>query len=309
MVISSTVHPEDVDAKLLPGFRRRTVEVFGNKIMAVVGGSGPPLLMLHGDPQTHLCWHHIAPRLTVRYTVVLTDLRGRGESHKPEPGQTPNPFAKRIMAAEQVSVMKQLGFERFALVGHDRGARVARRMALDHPDAVERLCVMDIVPALDLYENTTAAMAQDYFYFFFLTQPYPQPDDLIAGDAQAFQRQILFGLGDEPVPYEEDALAVYLTLSTAPESIFAMCECFRAGSGIDREHDAADRAEGRTIKCPTLVMWGQSGVTGRHFDLRAIWDDWCDDARFAPMPSGHFIPEEAPGDAYAALDAFLAEGA
>lgn len=309
MVISSNVRPEDVDTKLLPGFQRRMVEVFGNKILTLVGGSGPPLLMLHGDPQTHLCWHHIAPRLTDRHTVVLTDLRGRGESHKPGPGQTPNPFAKRTMAAEQVAVMNQLGFERFALVGHDRGARVARRMALDHPDAVERLCVMDIVPALDLYENANAAVAQDYFYFFFLTQPYPQPENLIAGDAEAFQRQILFGLGDKPVPYDEDALTVYLTRSTSPESIFAMCECFRAGYGIDREHDAADRVARRTIKCPTLAMWGETGVTRRHFDLRAIWNGWCDDARFAPMPSGHFIPEEAPEEAYEALAVFLAEGA
>ncbi len=299
---------EAADAKLLPGFERRFVEIDGNSILALIGGTGPGLLMLHGDPQTHLCWHGIAPRLLDRFTVVLTDLRGRGESHKPAPGQTPHPFAKRTMAAEQVAVMRDLGFERFSLVGHDRGARVARRMALDHPHVVERLCVMDIVPALDFYENATAEIAQDYFYFFFLTQPFPQPDRLIEGHAEAFQRQILFGLGDTPVPYDGDALAVYLERSTDPRSIFAMCECFRAGYGIDREHDAADREAGRKIVCPTLVLWGEQGVTGRHFDLRAIWDSWCQDARFSPMPSGHFIPEEAPDEAFATLLPFLMEG-
>ncbi|MEO0774380.1 MAG: alpha/beta hydrolase [Pseudomonadota bacterium] len=298
---------EAADARLLPGFERRFIDVKGNTILALTAGSGPPLLMLHGDPQTHLCWHNIAPRLTDRLTVVLTDLRGRGESHKPKPNPGYNPFAKRIMAAEQVAVMQKLGFDRFSLVAHDRGARVARRMALDHPDAVERLCVMDIVPALDFYENTTAAVARDYFYFFFLTQPYPQPDQLIEGNAEAFQRQILFGLGEKPVPYEDDALAVYLECSTAPASIFAMCECFRAGYGIDREHDLADRQTGRKIVCPTLVLWGDKGVTGRHFDLKQIWDGWCEDARYAPMPSGHFIPEEAPEEAFAALLPFLTE--
>lgn len=300
---------ETADARLLPGFERQFVDVDGSKILALTAGSGPPLLMLHGDPQTHLCWHNIAPRLTDRFTVILTDLRGRGESHKPEPNQDHNPFAKRIMAAEQVAVMQKLGFDRFSLVAHDRGARVARRMALDYPDAIARLCVMDIVPALDFYENTSAAVAQDYFYFFFLTQPYPQPDRLIEGDAEAFQRQILFGLGDNPVPYDDDALEVYLERSTAPASISAMCECFRAGYGVDREHDVADRKAGRKIACPTLVLWGANGVTGRHFDLNRIWDGWCEDARYAPMPSGHFIPEEAPEEALAVLLPFLTEKA
>lgn len=298
---------EAVDAKLLPGFQRRFVEIEGNSILTLVGGAGPGFLMLHGDPQTHLCWHAIAPRFTDRFTVVLADLRGRGESHKPGPGQVPNPYAKRIMAAEQIAVMRELGFDRFTLVGHDRGARVARRMALDHPDSIECLCVMDIVPAFDLYEKTTAEIAQEYFYFYFLTQPYPQPENLIAGDATAFQRQILFGLGGKLVPYDEDALATYLRSSTDPASIFAMCECFRAGYSIDRQHDAADREAGRTISCRTLVMWGDAGVIGRHFDVRAIWNEWCDHACFAPMPSGHFIPEEAPAEAYSALDAFLRE--
>jgi len=298
---------EQADARLLPGFKRQFVTIDGNDILALTAGSGPPLLMLHGDPQTHLCWHKVAPRLTDRFTVVLTDLRGRGESHKPRVGQGVHPFAKRTMAAEQVAVMQKLGFSQFSLVAHDRGARVARRMALDHPEAVKRLCVMDIVPALDFYENTSAALAQEYFYFFFLTQPHPQPERLIEGDAEAFQRQILFGLGDQTVPYDRDALASYLECSTDPAAIFAMCDCFRAGYGIDRDHDAIDRAENRKITCPTLVLWGDKGVIARHFDLKNIWNGWCVDARYAAMPSGHFIPEEAPDAMFNVLRPFLIE--
>ena len=302
---SRSINHASVDAQLLPGFERRLVEIDGHPVLTLTAGSGPPVLLLHGDPQTHLCWHEIASRLAERHTVVLTDLRGRGESHKPAPASDPasNPYAKRLMAAEQVAVMRALGHERFALVGHDRGARVARRMALDHPDAIERLCVMDFVPALDLYERTTAEIAQDFF--FFLTQPRPQPERLIAGDPEGFMRQILFGLGDRPVPYDTHALAVYLQSASDPAAVAAMCECFRAGFTIDREHDRADRAAGRRIACPTLVLWGERGVVGRHFDMRSIWNAWCADARFAPMPSGHFIPEEAPSEAYAELAVFL----
>ncbi|GAB5470715.1 MAG: alpha/beta hydrolase [Rhodospirillales bacterium] len=296
---------EAADTALLPGFLRRRVEIAGKEIMTVSAGKGPPLLLLHGDPQTHLCWHEIAPRFTDRFTVILTDLRGRGESHKPGPSSDSLAYAKREMAAEQLAVMRALGHERFSLVGHDRGARVARRLALDHPDAVAQLAVMDIVPALDFYEQATARIAQDYFYFFFLTQAYPLPERLIQGDAVAFMRQILLGLSDRPVAYAEMALDLYLRASTTPEAVTAMCECFRAGFRIDREHDRADRALGRKIVCPTLVMWGRQGVVGTHFDLRRIWAAWCEEATFIPLPSGHFIPEEAPDAAFAALDGFL----
>lgn len=296
---------EQADAELLPGFRRQGVRVDGHDILTLTGGSGPPLLMLHGDPQTHLCWHLIAPRLAERFTVVLTDIRGRGESHKPGLVDGGNAYTKREMAAEQVAVMRALGHRKFSLVGHDRGARVSRRLALDHPDVVERLVVMDIIPALDFYEKINARIAQDYFYFSFLTQDHPVPERLIQGDAEAFLRLILLGLSDKPVAYAPTALRAYLAANTTPEAVTAMCECFRAGYHIDRRHDAADRASGNRIKCPTLVMWGERGVVGRHFDVRAIWEAWCADPSFAPMPSGHFIPEEAPEAAFAAIDRFL----
>lgn len=296
---------EDADAKLLPSFERRWIEVAGGRLLALVGGAGPALLMLHGDPQTHLCWHHLAPKLTDRFTVVLTDIRGRGETHKPAHSADHNAYTKREMAAEQLTIMQMLGHETFSLVAHDRGARVARRLALDHPAVVTQLAVMDIIPALDFYENSNAQIAQDYFYFSFLTQDYPVPESLIAGDPEAFLRLILMGLSDRTVHYDKLALDAYLTANTAPEAITAMCECFRAGFHIDRQHDEADRVAGRKITCPTLVMWGERGVVGKLFDVERIWRGWCEQPQFAPMPSGHFIPEEAPDEALAALNGFL----
>lgn len=296
---------EAADAKLLPGFERQWVNVADGRVLALVGGAGPALLMLHGDPQTHLCWHHLAPKLTDRFTVVLTDIRGRGETHKPDHSASANAYTKREMAAEQLAVMQQLGFDTFSLVAHDRGARVARRLALDHPAAVTQLVVMDIIPALDFYENSNAQIAQDYFYFSFLTQDYPVPETLIAGDPDVFLRLILLGLSDKPVHYDALALKAYLTANTTPEAISAMCECFRAGFHIDRQHDEADRARGKRIKCPTLVMWGERGVVGKHFDVERIWSTWCDQPHFSPMPSGHFIPEEAPDAAISAMNSFL----
>ncbi len=298
---------EQADAKLLPGFRRQLVEIDGKPIMTLSAGNGPALLMLHGDPQTHLCWHHIAPKLSEHYSVVLTDIRGRGESHKPPHNPRANAYTKRAMADEQLAVMQALGHETFTLIAHDRGARVARRLALDHPEAVTQLVVMDIIPALDFYEASNADIAQDYFYFSFLTQGYPIPERLISGDPEGFLRLILQGLSDKPVRYDEMAMAAYLTANATPEAITAMCECFRAGFHIDKLHDAQDRQKGRQITCPTRVMWGQEGVVGKHFDVEAVWRRWCLAPRFAPMPSGHFIPEEAPNAALTAITHFLAE--
>lgn len=296
---------EEVDAKLLPGFKRQQIEIGGNLVMALTAGEGPALLMLHGDPQTHLCWHHIAPKLSERFTVVLTDIRGRGETHKPAYNGRDNAYTKRAMAGEQLAVMRALGHNTFAIVSHDRGARVARRLTLDHPDAVTQLVVMDIIPALDFYEASNADIAQDYFYFSFLTQDHPVPERIIAGDRGGFLHLILQGLSDEPVRYNQMALEAYLKANATPEAITAMCECFRAGFHIDRWHDIEDRQNGRQITCPTLVMWGKKGVVGKHFDVERIWHGWCSDPSFAPMPSGHFIPEEAPGDALAAIQNFL----
>lgn len=296
---------ESADAQLLPGFERKLLNLGEGNIRVLVGGSGPPLLMLHGDPQTHLCWHRMAPRLAADYTVVLSDLRGRGESHKPGPTEDHAAYAKRAMAAEQLAVMSALGFENFALVGHDRGARVATRLAQDHPDRVNCLCVMDIVPAEDLYSRTTAAVAQEYFYFFFLTQPSPRPERWIAGDREGFLRDLLLGLGSSGSPYDPVALDLYLASAGEDASIAAMCECFRAGITRDRLDDRAELVGGEKIACPTLVMWGKNGVMGRHFDVPAIWQRWVEAPQFAALPCGHFIPEEAPDEAGDRLAEFL----
>jgi haloacetate dehalogenase len=285
---------EELDRELLPGFERLMLPGLSGDMLTLVGGSGPPLLLLHGDPQTHLCWHSIAPKLAEHYTVVLADLRGRGESHKPERTSDHRHYSKRLMATEQVRIMERLGFDVFRVVGHDRGARVARRMALDYPDKVERLAVMDIVPVLDFYERATSAVAQDYFYFFFLTQPFPVPDRLIAGDPRAFMGDILTSLTKPGFNYHQGALEAYLAASTTEESISSICECFRAGISSDVEDDKASRSAGRRITCPTLVFWGELGVVGRHFDMQRIWSDWAASVSFAPMPCGHFIPEEEP---------------
>lgn len=296
---------EEADQKLLPDFKRQPVEIDGKKIMVLSAGSGPALLMLHGDPQTHLCWHYLAPKLTDRFTVVLTDLRGRGESHKPDYLGDQNAYSKRESAAEQLAVMRKLGHETFSVVAHDRGARVARRMALDHSDAVTRLVVMDIIPALDFYEELNADIAQDYFYFSFLSQDRPVPEKLVAGDPKNFMRGMLLGLSDRPVEYDSLALSCYLKSSSTVGAVRAMCECFRAGWHIDRIHDAADREASKKIICPTLVMWGERGVVGKHFDVKRVWKKWCVHPIFEPMPSGHFIPEEAPNACFAALERFF----
>lgn len=296
---------EEMDRRLLPGFERMMIDAGDGAIRTLIGGSGPPLLMLHGDPQTHLCWHRVAPCLAQQFTVVLTDLRGRGESHRPGNSRDHRPYSKRVMAAEQAEVMRRLGFDRFALVGHDRGARVTRRLALDNPERVERLAVMDIVPALDFYDETNAAIAQDYYYFFFLTQPTPRPERLISGNPRAFMSEILMDLTTDANPYDPGALEAYLQASTSETAISAMCECFRAGISCDREDDAADRAAGRKIECPTLVLWGEQGVVGRHFDIPEVWRRWAVAPVFGPMPCGHFIPEEAPELATNALLGFF----
>lgn len=299
---------EDLDQQYFPGFERRTVALGDGQVHALVGGSGPPVLLLHGDPQTHLCWHAIAPAFAKDRTVVLADLRGRGESHKPGPTPDHLPYAKRTMATEMLALMHRLGHDHFDLVGHDRGARVAQRLASDYPGSVRSLTIMDIVPVIDLYERTTAAIAHNYIYFYFLTQPHPWPERLIAGDPAGFMGQILTGLGGA-ITYPQEVLDLYLRSATAPTAITAMCECFRAGATIDIEHDTTDLHQGRRLAMPCLVLWGSEGVVGRCFDVPGIWRNWAPGARFQTLACGHFLPEEAPDGVLAALRPFLAEAA
>lgn len=300
----ATIDFAGLDARLLPGFRRVRLAVGQGHVQAMVGGSGPPVLLLHGDPQTHLCWSGVAPALAARFQVVLADLRGRGESWAPAGAATPD-YAKRVMAGEMREAMAALGHTRFAVVGHDRGARVARRLALDHPDAVTRLAVLDIAPALDLYEAVDDALAQEYFYFWFLTQPAPTPERLIAGAPEAFMRSILTGLGSASGVYDDGALDLYVRAAARPEAVAAMCACFRAGRDIDRVDDAADRAAGRRIAAPTLALWGADSVVGRLMRPAEIWARWCAELQAEATPGGHFLPEETPDAVAARLLRFL----
>lgn len=302
-----------LDEELLPAFQRRFLETSGGRILTLTAGSGPALLLLHGDPQTHLCWRRQAAALARDHTVVLADLRGRGESHKPGVGAGLEAYAKRTQAAEMIEMMRALGHERFAVAGHDRGARVARRMALDHPSTITRLAVLDIVPAYDLYASMTAELAQEYFYFNFLTQNHPLPERLIGSDPAGFMHAMLTGLAAGPgqeggaaeQPYERRVLDAYLAAASTSKAVTAMCQCFRAGFHIDRAHDAADLADGVTIQCPTLVLWGRQSVIGRHFHVPQVWSRWCESAKFLALDTGHFIPEEDPEGVLEALERFL----
>jgi haloacetate dehalogenase len=261
------------------------------------GGSGPPLLLLHGYPQTHAMWHLVAPRLARDFTVVAADLRGYGDSSKPETAPDHEPYSKRAMARDQIAVMAQLGFERFAVAGHDRGARCAYRMALDHPERVERLAVLDVIPTADMYRRTNMQMALGAWHWFFLAQPYDLPERLLAADPEGFYFRTRRDL------FAPEALAEYERCLRDPRVIHAICEDYRAGATLDFELDEADRGA-RRIACPALVLWGASGPLARH-DVMAIWAEWADDARGAALPCGHHLPEEAPDETYAALHAFL----
>jgi haloacetate dehalogenase len=292
--------PGGVQAQpLFPGFEARRIATPGAAINALRGGTGPPLLLLHGYPQTHVEWHKIGPRLAERFTVVMADLRGYGDSSKPEGGENHVNYSKRAMALDQVEVMHALGFDRFAVVGHDRGARVAWRLALEHPDHVTRAAVIDIVPKP--YADVTREFATAYFHWFFLIQPAPLPETLIGNSAEFYLRRFLGGPAITP-----EAFAEYLRAFKDPATIHATCEDYRAGATIDLEHAGGDG--GRKVACPMFVLWGERGTVGRLYDVMKIWGDHGSDVRGKSLPGGHFLPEELPDDTLAALLPFLLEG-
>jgi haloacetate dehalogenase len=286
---------------MFDGFTARRVAVNGTEINLVTGGSGPPLLLLHGYPQTHVIWHRIAPGLARDFTVVAPDLRGYGDSGKPPGGQDHSGYAKRTMALDQVAMMSALGFERFAMVGHDRGARVGHRLALDHPERLTRLALLDIVPTLDFYRAINQRTATAYYHWFFLIQPADFPERLIGADPAGFldwQFSRLGGSGIEPA-----ALAEYARCFSDPRTIHATCEDYRAAASIDLEHDAADRD--RRIACPLLVLWGRSGVVGRNFDVLDVWRERATSLAGRALDCGHYLPEEAPAETEAEIRRFL----
>ena len=292
-------------AVLFPGFAERRISTAGAEINLVIGGHGPPLLLLHGYPQTHAMWHKIAPRLAAHFTVVCTDLRGYGDSAKPPSEADHRSYSKRAMAQDQVEVMEALGFKRFALAGHDRGGRVAHRLALDHPARVARLAVLDISPTAAMYAKTDKAFATAYYHWFFLIQPYDLPERLIGADPAYYLRKKLGGWGSAIDHFDRRAYAEYERCFSDPATIHASCEDYRAAATLDLEHDAADA--GRKLSCPLLVLWGTKGVVHRLFDPVADWKSVANDVRGKVLSCGHYLAEEAPDETYAELLAFFRE--
>jgi len=292
------------DIPLFPGFDVRDVDGAGARIRCVVGGAGPPLLMLHGYPQTHAMWHKVAPALAEHYTVVCADLRGYGDSSKP-PGAPPHEaYSKRTMAADMVAAMRALGHSRFRLVGHYRGARVAHRLCLDHPDAVERVAVLDISPTRIMFERTDQAFATAYYHWFFLAQPHDLPERLIGADpAYYLAIKMKRWSAGETAFFDPRAWAEYERCFSDPATIHASCEDYRAAASIDLAHDRADPVQ--RVRCPLLVLWGAKGVVNRLFDPLNDWRSVADDVRGQVMPTGHYIAEEAPAATLAQLQAFL----
>lgn len=291
---------------LFPGFRPLSLDVGqGVRIHAVVGGSGPPLLLLHGHPQTHAIWHRVAPALAEHFTVVACDLRGYGDSTKPIGAPDHGNYSKRVMAGDALQVMRQLGFDRFKVMAHDRGARVAHRLAADHPDAVERAVLLDIAPTLAMYEQTGEAFARAYWHWFFLIQPAPLPERLIEADPGAYVRDVMGRRSSGLAPFDPRALAEYRRCIALPGAAHGICEDYRAAAGIDLEHDRADREAGRRLATPLLVLWGAQGVVQRCFDPLREWREVADHVTGGALDCGHYIPEEAPDALLASALPFL----
>ena len=280
---------------MFANFERTSQPVNGINIHYRVGGAGPPLLLLHGHPQTHVMWHKVAGQLTDHFTVVAADLRGYGDSDKPPVSEKNHPYSKREMARDQIGLMGSLGFSRFDILAHDRGARVSHRLALDHPEAVNRMILLDIAPTLSMYEQTTEEFARAYWHWFFLIRPAPLPETLITADPENYLRTMLFRLSAGGNPFTGEAIAEYLRCLRLPGTAAGNCEDYRASAGIDLEHDREDRAAGNRIACPLLVLWGTEGVIGKLFNPLQEWEKVADDVQGAGLPSGHFIPEEIPG--------------
>jgi haloacetate dehalogenase len=287
---------------MFEGFERVRVEAAGAIINSVRGGEGPPLLLLHGSPQTHAMWHLLAPRLAEEFTVIATDLRGYGDSSKPETTPDHAPYSKRTMAEDQIAVMRHFGFERFALCGHDRGGRVGYRMALDHPGVVTKLAVLDIVPTWEAFSRANMEFGLSYWHWFFLAQPYDLPERLLAADPE----KALFRSGSEI--FHPEAMEEYVRCLRNPETIHATCEDYRAAATLDYEHDAEDREAGRRIACPVLALWGSHGFLEEHYDVLEVWRGWAEEVRGRALECGHYLPEEAPEETHAELRAFLGEG-
>ncbi len=284
---------------MFEGFETETVDVGEVRIKARVAGNGPPLLLLHGNPQTHAMWHLVAPKLAEDFTVVVTDLRGYGDSSKPPTNEVHGPYSKRAMAEDQVKVMRHFGFERFALCGHDRGGRVGYRMALDHPGVVTGLAVLDIVPTWEAFTRADMSFGLAYWHWFFLAQPFDLPERLLAGEPE----KALFRGGSEA--FAPEAREEYVRCLRDPGTVHAICEDYRAAATIDFAYDEEDRAAGRRVTCPMLALWGSRGNLQEWYDVPEVWRGWADNVEGRALDSGHYIPEEAPEETLGEVRAFF----
>ena len=301
--------PHPADALFPPATRRLTVDVEpGVRIHARVCGEGPPLLLIHGHPQTLAIWHRVLPALAARFSVVMPDLRGYGDSSKPAGASDHANYSKRRMALDLVAVMAALGHGRFRVLAHDRGARVAHRMAADHPAVVERLALLDIAPTLAMYEQTTEAFARAYWHWFFLIQPAPMPERLIEADPAAYARDTMGRRHAGQAAFDPRAFVEYQRALALPGTAHGMCEDYRAAAGIDLEHDRADRDAGVKLAMPLRVCWGAQGVVAKCFDPLAEWRRVASEVDGEALPCGHYIPEEAPDALLAAVMPFLRAG-
>jgi haloacetate dehalogenase len=290
---------------MFDGFVQATIDTGEARIRVRHGGSGPPVLLLHGIPETHVMWHKVAPQLARDFSVVAADLRGYGDSSKPASTPDHAPYSKRAMARDQIEVMRQLGFETFSVVGHDRGARCAYRMALDHPQSTAKLAVLDIVPTGDVFRRVNMSFAIDFWVWFFLAQPADLPERIIGANPQAMLDAMLDGWSGSPNAFPPEVRAEYSRTFANPATLHAICEEYRASATLDHQYDEADRGR-RRIVCPVLALWGgKSGLT-KWFDVPAVWRDWADDVRGRAINCGHFLPEEAPDETCEALCEFLA---
>ena len=291
---------------MFPGFQRHDFSLGDVAIRCAVGGSGPPLLLLHGNPQTHAIWARCAPLLADRFTCVCPDLRGYGDSSKPRPLPDLSNYSFRAMAADQVALMGRLGFERFHVVGHDRGGRTAHRMALDHPDRVLSMGVLDIAPTRTTYGQMDRRVAAGMWMWNFFTQPAPLPERMIGADPDFFFETVLTGLGRKGLDqWDAGQLAEYRRCWRDPAMIAAMCSDYRAAVAVDLALDEADFAAGRKVACPALALWGEVGAPASYFDVAQAWGEWCPSLTCRTLPAGHFFIDSMPTETAQVLGDFL----
>ncbi len=287
---------------MFANFQQKFINTSGATINVVKGGNGFPILLLHGYPQTYYMWHKIAHLLAEEFTVVATDLRGYGDSSKPKGEPDHSNYSKRVLAQDQVEVMAQLGYDEFYVVGHDRGARVGQRLALDYPEKVKKMILLDIIPTTKLYEETDKNFASAYYHWFFFIQPYPLPETLIHNNSDFFLRTCLERWGQNFSAFTSEALSEYYRCFRDWNTIHATCEDYRASASIDLEHDLSKTTK---IHCPLLILWGKNSFIGQNYELLPTWWSYGSNVRGTGIDCGHFLPEEAPEETYFAIRDFL----